>query len=41
MVNETLKVEMEKIHALSQKCLTPEQWAGQQAKASAPGKVSS
>lgn len=26
MVNEVLKEEMNEIHALTQKCLTPEQW---------------
>ena len=27
MVNEILKEEMNEIHALTQKCVTPEQWA--------------
>ena len=26
MVNEILKEEMKEIHALTQKCVTPEQW---------------
>ena len=26
MVNEVLKEEMKEIHALTQKCVTPEQW---------------